>query len=110
VAQARAVLAPLIGVLAEGGRWPAAEPLRAELAQWIAEDAAVADWVRAALPEGPAVDPAAVLACTVSAWVRLHGVVGIEAAGTFGGMGLSPATLLAVEVDALADGLGLPRA
>jgi hypothetical protein len=102
------VLSPLIEVLAAGTAWPCAAPLRAELAAWLASDASAADWVRSALPPDSSADPAQVLASVVSAWVRLHGVVSIEAAGTFGGMGMSPATVLAVEVEALADGVGLP--
>lgn len=107
IGQARGVLSPLIGVLAAGTAWPAAEPLRAELAQWIADEPAVGDWVRGSLPPGATIPADLVLAWAVTAWVRLHGVVGVEAAGSFAGMGLRPATVLAVEVEALADSVGL---
>jgi AcrR family transcriptional regulator len=109
-AGARGVLCPLIGVLAAGTAWAAAEPLRAELAQWIATEPAIGDWVRGCLPPGATIPADIVLAWTVTAWVRLHGVVGVEAAGSFAGMGLRPGTVLAVEVEALADSVGLPAA
>lgn len=112
VDRARAVLAPLLAILAAGRSWPRAEALRAELATWIAEVPAVADWVRASIgPDGsataPDVAPDVALAGVVTAWVRLHGVVSIEAVGLFGGMGLQPATVLTLEMDALADAAGL---
>lgn len=50
-----------------------------------------------------------VLARTLTAWVRLHGV-GLEVAGSFAGMGLRPGTVLALEVDALADSVARPAA
>lgn len=107
VDRARAVLSPLLEILAAGRSWPRAEALQAQLAAWIAEEPAVADWVRGAT--GPAADvaPEVALAGVVTAWVRLHGVVNIEAVGLFNGMGLEPATVLALEMDALADAAGL---
>ncbi|WP_116949278.1 TetR/AcrR family transcriptional regulator [Jiangella endophytica] len=107
VDRARAVLAPLLEILAAGRSWPRAEPLRAELAEWIAEVPAVADWVRDALGPAATTAPDVALAGVVTAWVRLHGVVSIEAVGLFNGMGLRPATVLALEMDALADAVGL---
>lgn len=107
VQRAREVLSPLILVLSSGRRWPAAEPLRAELAEWIDAEPAVAAWVRDAMATPAVAAPDAVLAWVVTAWVRLHGVVGIEAVGLFNGMGLSPATVLEIEIDALADAVEL---
>ncbi|PZF86501.1 TetR/AcrR family transcriptional regulator [Jiangella anatolica] len=107
VDSARAVLAPLLEILAAGRTWPRAEPLRVELADWIDEIPAVADWVRAALGPAATTAPDVALAGVVTAWVRLHGVVSIEAVGLFNGMGLRPATVLALEMDALADAVGL---
>ncbi|RIQ20158.1 TetR/AcrR family transcriptional regulator [Jiangella rhizosphaerae] len=107
VDKARAVLAPLLEILAEGSSWPRAESLRAELAAWIAEVPAVAEWVRDALGPAASTPPDVALAGVVTAWVRLHGVVSIEAVGLFSGMGLRPATVLALEMDALADAVGL---
>lgn len=102
-----AVLAPLLEILAAGGSWPRAEALRAEVAEWIAQVPGVADWVRGALGPAATTAPDVALAGVVTAWVRLHGVVGIEAVGLFNGMGPRPATVLALEMDALADAVGL---
>nr|WP_281386617.1 TetR-like C-terminal domain-containing protein [Jiangella mangrovi] len=108
VDRARAVLAPLLQILAAGRSWPRADALQTELATWIAAEPTVADWVRGAIgPTGSAAAPEAALAGVVTAWVRLHGVVSIEAVGLFAGMGLEPATVLALEMDALADAIGL---
>ncbi|SEF13877.1 TetR/AcrR family transcriptional regulator [Jiangella alba] len=107
VDKARAVLAPLLEILAAGDSWPRADALRAELAAWIADVPAVADWVRDGLGPAPTATPDVALAGVVTAWVRLHGVVSIEAVGLFNGMGLQPATVLAQEMDALADAVGL---
>lgn len=107
VDKARAVLAPLLEILAAGHSWPRADALRAELATWIADVPAVADWVRDGLGPASTAAPDVALAGVVTAWVRLHGVVSIEAVGLFNGMGLQPATVLAQEMDALADAVGL---
>jgi AcrR family transcriptional regulator len=133
VALARDVLTPFITVLsAEVGRAESPE-LVAELSEWMAVDPSVSSWVgraddprAAAAPRavsgptvsgptvsGPTVsgptasDQAGVLASVLRLWIRMHGVVSTEAAGTFQGMGLDPATLLTAEIDALADALGL---
>jgi AcrR family transcriptional regulator len=133
VALARDVLTPFITVLSGLIPGPPGEvgraenpPLVAELARWMAAEPSVFAWVARASDPKAAVGPrsfagpgsavesprvvelAAVLASVFRIWIRLHGVVGTEAAGTFRGMGLDPATLLAAEIDALADALGLP--
>ncbi|MFF0723192.1 TetR/AcrR family transcriptional regulator [Streptomyces sp. NPDC004134] len=54
------------------------------------------DWARG----HPA--PPAVLHRALTAWTRLHGVLSLELAGHFRGMGFDPAELYAAEVDALA--------
>jgi hypothetical protein len=123
VALARDVLTPFITVLsAEVGSAESPE-LVAELSEWMAVDPSVSSWVgraddprAAAAPRavsGPTVsgptasDQAGVLASVLRLWIRMHGVVSTEAAGTFQGMGLDPATLLTAEIDALTDALGL---
>ncbi|MEU0337264.1 TetR/AcrR family transcriptional regulator [Streptomyces sp. NPDC006193] len=55
-----------------------------------------ADWA-----DGRSVPPAA-LRRALSFWTRLHGVLSLELAGHFTGMGLDPALLFAAELDALA--------
>ncbi|MEV6166866.1 hypothetical protein AB0L99_01385 [Streptomyces sp. NPDC051954] len=41
------------------------------------------------------------------AWSHLHGVVGLEVSGQFGGMGHDGGTLLTARMDSLADAFGL---
>ncbi|QHZ00167.1 putative HTH-type transcriptional regulator [Streptomyces sp. S4.7] len=102
---ARAVLGPFLGVLAQGSARPAADALEAELRAWAKSTPAVADWVRENAPDA---DPGRVLAGSVVVWSRMHGVVSLEIQGQFGGMGHRGSTLLASEIDALADTMGLP--
>jgi len=45
--------------------------------------------------------PPAVLRRALAFWTRLHGVLSLELAGHFGGMGIDPAQLFAAEVDGL---------
>ncbi|GAA4833742.1 TetR/AcrR family transcriptional regulator [Kitasatospora terrestris] len=45
--------------------------------------------------------PSSVLRRAVTFWTRLHGVLSLELAGHFAGMGFDPARLYAAEVDAL---------
>lgn len=105
VDSARAVLGPFLGVLAQGSTGPAADALEAELRAWSQSTPAVADWVRENAPDA---DPGRVLAGSVIVWSRMHGVVSLEIQGQFGGMGHRGSTLLAAEMDALADAMGLP--
>ncbi|MGO4753304.1 TetR/AcrR family transcriptional regulator [Streptomyces sp. 2MCAF27] len=48
--------------------------------------------------------PPAVLHQALIFWTRLHGVLSLELAGQFGGMGFDPAQLFAAELDALLAG------
>ncbi|MER7891102.1 TetR/AcrR family transcriptional regulator [Micromonospora sp. NPDC094482] len=105
VDRARAVLGPFLTVLAEGRPGPGAAALRAQLARWAETTPAVATWVGAF---APAADPGDALTGAVTAWARLHGVVGLATVGLLNGMGFDPGTLLAAEIDALADSYGLP--
>ncbi|MFD9904397.1 TetR/AcrR family transcriptional regulator [Streptomyces sp. NPDC059063] len=105
VDRARAVLGPLLGVLGQGDCRGAALDLRAEMRFWLNESPAVEEWVKHWAPD---TDAATALAGTVTAWARLHGVVSLEVQGLFTGMGHRPGTLLAAEMDALADAMGLP--
>ncbi|MEU5838090.1 TetR/AcrR family transcriptional regulator [Streptomyces diacarni] len=47
--------------------------------------------------------PSAVLHRALTLWTRLHGVLSLEVAGHFAGMGFDPASLFAAELDALLD-------
>jgi AcrR family transcriptional regulator len=115
VALARDVLAPFITVLSAAADNTEDPNLVAQLAEWMAAEPSVLHWVREATPPTatagltPATDPARLLATVLRTWMRLHGEVSTEAAGTFRGMGLDPATLLAAEMNALADEIGLPH-
>ncbi|WP_030572158.1 TetR/AcrR family transcriptional regulator [Streptomyces aureocirculatus] len=107
VARARAVLGPLLGVLGQGDCRGAALALRAEMRFWLNGSPPVEEWVRSWAPDA---DAATALAGTVTAWARLHGVVGLEVQGLFQGMGHRPGTLLHAEMEDLADAMGLPAA
>ncbi|MFD8396359.1 TetR/AcrR family transcriptional regulator [Streptomyces sp. NPDC059680] len=48
--------------------------------------------------------PPSVLRRALAFWTRLHGVLSLELAGHFTGMGFDPETLFTAEVNALADG------
>ncbi|MFI6802474.1 TetR/AcrR family transcriptional regulator [Streptosporangium canum] len=52
--------------------------------------------------------PPAVLRRALSFWTRLHGVLSLELAGHFAGMGFDPALLFAAELETLTERLG-PR-
>ncbi|MEV1329999.1 TetR/AcrR family transcriptional regulator [Micromonospora costi] len=105
VDRARAVLGPFLSVLAQARPGPGAAALRTQLARWAQTTPAVAEWVHTFTPDG---DPGDTLAGAVTIWARLHGVVALETVGLYNGMGFDPAALLDAEVDALADGHGLP--
>ncbi|MFF3272105.1 TetR/AcrR family transcriptional regulator [Streptomyces chrestomyceticus] len=102
---ARAVMGPFLAVLAEGTPWPAAEPLYDEVRAWVTDTPAVAEWAAAYAPAAD--DPVPALAASVLAWSRMHGIVSLEVQGSFQGMGHDSATLLALEIGALADAVGL---
>ncbi|GAA4986670.1 TetR/AcrR family transcriptional regulator [Kitasatospora paranensis] len=104
VDSARAVLGPFLAVLGAGRPWPAAEALHGGLRRWVEETPAVGAWVHEHAPQA---DPVPVLAAVLVLWSRLHGVVSLEVEGHYQGMGHDPGALLAVEMDALADALGL---
>ncbi|WP_419998077.1 TetR/AcrR family transcriptional regulator [Streptomyces boninensis] len=108
VAHARAALGPHLPVFAKGRPRPAVEPLVDEFSGWLRDDAAVAAWVGQWTGLSTE-DPAAAVALTgaITAWPQLHGTVSLEAAGQFTGMGHRPATLLAAQVDMLADAFQL---
>lgn len=108
VAHAREVLGPFLTVFAEGRPSGSVEPLVDEFARWLRDDTAVAAWVEQRTGLSPE-EPAAAVALTgaITAWSQLHGTVGLEAAGQFAGMGHRPATLLASQVDMLADAFQL---
>ena len=108
VTRARAVLGPFLTVFAKGRPLRTLDPLVAEFGRWLKEDAEVAAWVEQWT--GPAAaDPAAAVALTgaITAWPQIHGTVSLETAGQFAGMGHRPATLLAVQIDILADAFQL---
>ncbi|MFI7320783.1 TetR/AcrR family transcriptional regulator [Streptomyces venezuelae] len=106
VAHAREVLGPFLTVFAGGRPSGSVEPLVGEFGRWLRDDAAVAAWVEKWT--GLSSEEAAVaLTGAITAWPQLHGTVGLEAAGQFAGMGHRPTTLLAAQVDMLADAFQL---
>ncbi|MFG2146100.1 TetR/AcrR family transcriptional regulator [Streptomyces sp. NPDC048696] len=106
--RARAALGPFLTVFAAGDPVDAYRPTVDEMAVWLRQDGAVADWV-AAHTDRPAHEAAAAtaLAGAVVAWSQLHGTVSLAVSGQYQGMGHRPRTLLTGQMDALADGFRL---
>jgi AcrR family transcriptional regulator len=104
VEHARAVLGPFLAALTTAGPWPAAAAMQDQMRTWARSTPAVATWVATYAPEA---EPGLALAAVVTLWSRLHGVVSLEIEGAFSGMGHDPGTLLTIEIDSLADTLGL---
>lgn len=107
--RARAVLGPFLPVFATGTPGAGVAPVVAEMAAWLAADAAVGEWVAAYAPDatGRTDGAAPALAGAVLAWAQLHGSVGLEAVGQFAGMGHRGDTLLTAQMSLLADAFGL---
>ncbi|MFE2076107.1 TetR/AcrR family transcriptional regulator [Streptomyces misionensis] len=108
LAHARAVLGPFLPVFVKGRPVPSVNPLVGEFSHWLRADAAVGEWVQQWTGLPPE-DPASAVALTgaITAWPQMHGTVSLESAGQFTGMGHRPATLLAVQIDMLADSFQL---
>ncbi|WP_306333360.1 TetR/AcrR family transcriptional regulator [Streptomyces sp. KL118A] len=108
VTHARAVLGPFLPLFAEGQPRRSLGPLLDEFSRWLRDDAMVAAWVEQWTGLPPE-EPAAAVALTgaIAVWPQLHGTVSLESAGQFTGMGHRPTTLLAVQVDILADSFQL---
>lgn len=104
VAHARAVIGPFLPVFAEGRPLRSVAPLVDEFSRWLRDDAAVGAWVVQWTGLSPE-EPAAAVALTgaITAWPQMHGTVSLESAGQFAGMGHRSATLLAAQIDILAD-------
>lgn len=103
--RAKAVLGPFLPVLGSGRAWPGAAELRSQVQAWLDGTQRAAEWVRAYAPDA---DAATALTGTLVVWARLHGVVSLEVQGKFAGMGHQPTTLLAVEMESIADSMALP--
>ncbi|MFC1402570.1 MULTISPECIES: TetR/AcrR family transcriptional regulator [Streptacidiphilus] len=105
---ARAVIGPFLAVFAQGRPLRTLDPLIDEFGRWLGEEPEVAAWV-GQWTGLDADDPAAAVALTgaITAWPQIHGTVSLETAGQFTGMGHRPATLLAVQIDILADAFQL---
>jgi AcrR family transcriptional regulator len=92
VVLARRIMAPLLVALA---KLPLPDSTSA--APLAALDAQFAVWSDAGGQPGSG----AVIRRGVICWTRMHGILGLELAGHFGGMGFDPALLYAAEVEAL---------
>lgn len=107
-ARARAALGPFLKVFAAGDPSDSVRPLVAEMEAWAGADDAVTGWIEEHTGQ-PAGDAAgAALAGAVLVWSQLHGTVSLEVAGQYEGMGHGAGTLLAVQIEALADAFRLP--
>ncbi|MGW1890826.1 TetR/AcrR family transcriptional regulator [Streptomyces sp. NPDC002004] len=103
---ARAVLGPFLPCFVAADPTPAVRPLVEQMERWAAADGAVAGWAREQVPAG---EEGAALAGVVLVWSQLHGAVGLEVSGQFTGMGHDGGTLLAAQIDTLADSFALQR-
>jgi AcrR family transcriptional regulator len=106
--RARAVLGPFLPVFAAADPAAAMLPLVRQMADWMEQDAAVADWVAQQANTRDSTAGGRALAGAVLAWSGMHGVVSLEAAGRLTGMGHRPEALFTAQIDLLADGFRLP--
>jgi AcrR family transcriptional regulator len=104
VDSARAVLGPFMTAFDGAEPSSAVRPVVTQMKAWAEADTPVSAWVRL---NAPAVDQGTALAGAVLAWSHMHGVVGLEVSGQFDGMGHDGGTLLAAQMDSLADTFGL---
>ncbi|WP_210592960.1 TetR/AcrR family transcriptional regulator [Streptomyces sp. GESEQ-35] len=104
VDSARAVLGPFLPAFDGAEPSAAVRPVVTQMQTWADADPPVAGWVSGHSPAG---DPGTALAGAVLAWSHMHGVVGLEVSGQFGGMGHDGGTLLMAQMDSLADAFGL---
>ncbi|MGX1886676.1 TetR/AcrR family transcriptional regulator [Streptomyces sp. NPDC055287] len=108
--RARAVLGPFLRVFAGTRAGASVEPVVRQMTDWAESDATVAGWVAEYVEfpeEARDGDAGPALAGAVLAWAQVHGAVSLEVAGQFTGMGHDGATLLAAQMDALADSFQL---
>jgi AcrR family transcriptional regulator len=108
VMRARAVLGPFLSVFARGRPLRTLDELMGQFGRWLRKNEEVAAWV-AEWTGLSAQEPAAAVALTgaIMVWPQMHGTVGLETAGQFADMGHEPATLLATQIDILADAFQL---
>lgn len=110
VLRARATLGPFLKVFTDGRPSPAVLPVVEQMEVWARKEPAVASWVaqEGGVPEGEGGGAAGrALAGAVLAWSLMHGVVSLEVASQFGGMGHDPRILFEAQVETLADSFGL---
>ncbi|MFE1174041.1 TetR/AcrR family transcriptional regulator [Streptomyces sp. NPDC058773] len=106
--RARAVLAPFLKVFAAGVPAEALRPLVDETAAWVRKERDVADWLAQHTGLAPQDDAAGTaLAGAMLVWSQLHGTVSLEVSGQYAGMGHRAQTLLAAQIDTLADSFQL---
>ncbi|MFF8785014.1 TetR/AcrR family transcriptional regulator [Streptomyces sp. NPDC015125] len=106
--RARAVLGPFLKVFAAGVAGAALRPVVDEMDAWVRRDDGVADWLARHTGLAPHDEAAGTaLAGTVLTWSQLHGTVSLEVSGQYTGMGHRAQTLLATQIDALADSFQL---
>ncbi|GFE19932.1 TetR family transcriptional regulator [Streptomyces sp. SID8375] len=106
--RARAVLGPFLKVFAVGVPAEALRPVVGEMAAWVRKEEGVADWLAQHTGLAPHDEAAGTaLAGTVLVWSQLHGTVSLEVSGQYAGMGHRAQTLLAAQLDTLADSFQL---
>jgi len=108
VMRARSALGPFLTVFAQGRPLRTLDELMGQFTRWLRQNDEVAAWVAEWTGLG-ADDNAAAVALTgaIIVWPQIHGTVGLETAGQFADMGDEPSTLLATQIDILADAFQL---
>lgn len=101
------MLGPFLPCFAAAEPSAAVRPLVGQMTAWAAGDPEVAAWARSVVPTG---EGGTALAGAVLVWAHLHGAVGLEVSGQFSGMRHEGATLLAAQIDMLADAFALDAA
>lgn len=105
---ARAVLGPFLTAFEGARASKVAQALVEEMTAWAGRDTSVAEWVQQHAGESTHGEEAGTaLAGAVLAWSHLHGAISLEVSGQFAGMGHGGGTLLAAQIDMLADAFGL---
>ncbi|WP_328404681.1 TetR/AcrR family transcriptional regulator [Streptomyces sp. NBC_00390] len=97
-----AAMTPFLAAFGAATPTGSVQPVVDQMTAWTRQDPAVAAWAAEHSPS-----PGTALAGVVLAWSHMHGAVSLEVSGLFTGMGHTGDTLLAAQIDALADAFRL---
>ncbi|MEU0397174.1 TetR/AcrR family transcriptional regulator [Streptomyces sp. NPDC006208] len=100
--RARAAMTPFLAAFGAAEPTGSVQPVVDQVTAWTRQDPAVAAWAAEHSPS-----PGTALAGVVLAWSHMHGAVSLEVSGQCSGMGHTGDTLLAAQIDTLADAFRL---